>query len=327
MKRNVAIVWGAVLSSSCGLVGEDDFRIGLPTREMVEVKVPAAGGQSLESAEAIRQGLQGDKSGLYLVTRAATVTVNAGTVAILGLVKAVTNQRPTSLNNKTAVWGPRTEPLSPNTWRMTVTKTAAHTYSYVLEAKGKTEPDSAFRAILSGNHTSATNTAGRPQEGFGNGSFLLDFDQAATLPEHDDNVGTAEISYSRLSATADVAVDVNFHQVKDRPSTNLIDAKYSYKATPGSGGEFQFLTVKDLDTDKSRSKAETATIKSRWQETGAGRSDVRASGGDLVTPATMNECWDTNFLSRFFFWSLAPNQGWGSETGDCAFKTADYATL
>ena len=42
-----------------------------------------------------------------------------------------------------------------------------------------------MRVILSGSHV----ITGKD---LGSGTFLLDWNQIATLPEHDDNVGTAE---------------------------------------------------------------------------------------------------------------------------------------
>jgi len=74
---------------------------------------------------------------------------------------------------------------------------------------------------------------------------------------------------------------------------------------------------------------ETLTIKSRWLESGAGRSDVELTGGDLgEESATANECWDTSFASRYLRASYAlPQVRYGIEASDCAFTTADYSSL
>jgi hypothetical protein len=70
---------------------------------------------------------------------------------------------------------------------------------------------------------------------------------------------------------------------------------------------------------------ELLTVNSRWLETGAGRADVRLTGADLgAAGATVNECWDTNFLSRYFVASFDPAAHWGTETV-CALPTAEYA--
>ena len=47
---------------------------------------------------------------------------------------------------------------------------------------------------------------------------------------------------------------------------------------------------------------EDFTIHSRWQETGAGRTDYQLTGGDVarrgIAPVTVSECWDIAFLSH-----------------------------
>jgi len=121
-----------------------------------------------------------------------------------------------------------------------------------------------------------------------------------------------------------VNVAVTFHQVKDKETGMRVDAQYGYLETPAAGGSFQFTLTKDAIT--TTSALETLTVRSRWQETGAGRSDVKLVGGDLgATQATANECWDSNFASRFMTNSYGDAaKMWGAEA-DCVFAAADYA--
>ena len=217
----------------------------------------------------------------------------------------------------TAIWGPFTDALSPNTYRFTVTKNKTDDYSYILEGKGKTDPDTAFKAILSGSHL----VTGKD---LGSGTFLLDWNAAATLPEHDaNNVGTVQYAYSRTSLTAVLTIDAVFTQVRDGDSGKLLDVDYKYDATPGKGGNFEFKMTKDIAMGAA---LETAAVKSRWEESGAGRSDMKVSGGDLPTLATANECWDSSFASRYLSVSYAPSSGWGDES-QCAFNTAQYSVV
>lgn len=322
MKRIVVLALPAILIA-CGKDGADPFRQAIPKAEAVALHVPAREGQALSGTAQRQDALEGERSGFYALTRAVTLTVNAGTVAVLGLVKGITDHRPTSLQGDVAVWGPHTDPLSPNTYRLTVTRNRDHDYSYVLDAKGKNEPDTAFRAILSGSHLVATDASGEELEGFGNGTFLIDWDQMQSLPEHDDHVGAATFVYTRLSASSNVQIDVAFRQVKDRETGQRVDADYRYVATPSAGGSFDFKIIKNLDAQPA---LETMTIRSRWEQTGAGRSDVKAKGGDLPGEATASECWDENFDSRFLSLSYAPSQNYGSEAA-CAFSPAEYSTL
>lgn len=329
MFRKSLLCAATLMFVGCGQVDEggDSFREGLPSQEMVEVKTPAKAGQGLTAAvEALAKGQPSDT---HAWTRAATVVVNGSTVAVLRLLEEITEHTPTTVEEKKAVWGPHTAALSPNTWRLTVNQTGENNYSYVLEARAKSAADSEFKAILSGTHTVAVDANGARMKDFGSGSFLIDWDAMQTLPEHDNNVGRAEIRYSRPDATSVVSVEADFRQVRDneRPNTR-VDADYRYKATPGAGGEFDFAMDKNLDHDTQRAALEHLTIKSRWKQDGAGRADIEATGGDLgTTQAQVSECWDSNFASQVFRVSFWPAANYGDEATECAFPTAVYSSL
>ncbi len=238
MKRQL-IVATAVLLWACGRDKADTFREGVPQAQDVRVDFPA-NGSGLSGTAQRQDGLEGDRSMFYLMTRAVTGTINGATVAVLGLVKGITDHAPTTLKDDVAVWGPHTDALSPNTWKLTVTKVGPKDYTYVLEGKGKNEPDSAFKVVLSGSHHAVGPHLGK-------GTFLIDWNEAQKLPEHDDNVGTAEFTYSRMSPSADATIDVVFEQVRDEETGQRVDAFYQYVATPNQGGAFEFTIVKNLD--------------------------------------------------------------------------------
>jgi hypothetical protein len=314
--------------------GADEFRDGVPTHEDVTLALPGGGTQQSAltasgSNVTVTQGaLLGATADMYTLTRDITVMVNTGTVAVLTLVKTITEFPPTSVGASVAVWGPHTEPLSPNTWKLTVTRLAPGEFSYEMKAKPKTADDSAYLLILSGHHNLANPGVHRHANlpAYGSGDFVLDWDNAHMLPEHDTNVGKASFVYSRQNPLSDVDIGVTFTQVLDKDTGMLIDAKYDYASTPGAGGSFQFRVIKDAIT--TTPALETLTVRSRWQETGAGRSDVNFSGGDLgATVATANECWDTNFLSVFQTNSYNdPAKMWG-DVASCVFPAADYASF
>lgn len=315
MKKLVAMAV-VVLTAACGVDKGEPFRSGFPYSDTVKLNVP--GSQKALSGPGTRQdGLEGQTATFYSFTRGITVVVNGAAGVILTLVEKIVENPPSSVTGNVAVWGPHTDPLSPNTWRFTVTKTGAADFSYVLEGKGKTEADTAYRAVLSGNHTSTA-------KHFGHGSFLLDWDKAAQLPEHDaNNVGTAEFTYSHDTSADPVSIKAVFTNVKDKDSGQIVSASYQYGATAGHGGTFDFTMAKDFVPGAG---IEDLTVRSRWQEDGTGRSDVKGSGGDLASPATVNECWDSNFLSRYFTVSFDATQNYGQQTV-CAFATAEYSTL
>jgi len=321
MKRVIVALVGLGLIA-CGRNPVDEFRGGFPSQQQVSLDTPAGSGALTAMSTS------GQRSDLYTFTRVVTVGVNASTILSLALLKAIAeNNNPTTMTENSATWGPYggdrvgdgLQPAS-NVWKLTVTKTAEHTYSYALEAKGAGAADSAFVRVAYGEHSPSVDSAGNQVKDFGTGTLTIDWDAAATLPEHGNDVGKATITYSRPNAQSEITIDVAFTQVHDwsNPS-QLNDGAYNYAYTPAQGGSFQFKIV--------NSQQQTWNIKSRWLQTGAGRSDVRAVGPGITGTATVNECWDTNFVSRYQNYSFDSSKNYGSEQTDCVFTSADYSTL
>ncbi|WP_224246274.1 hypothetical protein [Hyalangium gracile] len=330
-RKSLMLCAASLLAVGCGQTPEDEFRDGLPSKQMVEVKEPGgSSGQGLQSDSVSAMELRlGARSDFYVLTRGATVTVNGGTAFALNLVEEISKHTPTSIEGEVAVWGPYTEALSPNTWKLTMTKTAEHSYTYKLEGKAKTAADSEFKVVLSGTHTIGLDAQGNRLRDFGSGDMKLDWDAAATMPEHDDEIGAVTIRYARASATAVATVEADFRNVKDdeRPGTK-INVDYRYKETPGAGGEFDFAINKNFDNEPTRSQIEHLTIKSRWTQSGSGRADVKITGGDYnIAAATLSECWDANFSSQFLEASWVPLPVYGAVSACGSFSTAVYSQL
>jgi len=322
--KKISLLTALFFLAGCGVNSE--FKNALPTKDSTKISVPASSAQALNLTTQ-KQGLQGQTATFYTFTVDISGMINGATVFVLDLLQNVTANPPTSETANGAVWGPYTDPLSPNTMKLTVTKTGDNTYTYELDGKPKTQPDSSYVAILTGSSTAATDSSGKQIQGYGSGSFTINWDNASSLPQNDGNLGTAAFQYSRVSPTADVSVSVVFTNVLDKPTTNRINAKYQYDATPGSGGTFQFSEDKDFITGPNGN--EHMSVESRWQESGTGRSDVKLSGGDVPNPpgqATANECWDSNFLSQFLLLSYDAADSYGQESV-CAFTPAQYSTL
>lgn len=316
MRRGLLVALAA-LGTACGVDQAQDFRDGFPKADEVTMAVPGGGGkQPLAGPSTRRDGLEGDLSAFYAFTRGVTVFVNGGAGVVLALASEITEYPPTTLTPDQAVWGPHTDALSPNTWRFTVTRHAPNSYSYVLEGKAKTAPDSDFRAVLSGAHVKTGHK-------LGTGTFLLDFDAAQALPEHGDDVGRVEYQYARPAAGATIEIDAAFDDVRDADTGQRVDASYRYREFPGNGGSLEFQLNKDVVTQGPA--LEVVQVKSRWQQSGAGRSDARISGGDAPVSATLSECWDSGFLSRYAAASWDPSLGYGNVTA-CAFTSAEFAT-
>ena len=307
---------------ACGGSSIDDMRNGLPSSDTVQLNLPKPAGQALEMGQA-QQAALGYRSVFYQVTRGVTEFVNGATGLVLLLVKSITDNPPTSFKDHEAIWGPYTDPLQSNTYRLTVHDLGHHQYTYVLEGKAKWDPDSAFVAVLTGTHNAATDSHGRPIRGFGSGSFLIDWDAAHSLPDHTDDVGTGEFTYSRLSPVSQVEIDVTFTQVLDRTTLQRVNARYSYVQAPGGDGMFRFSTF----NQPGAIAILRVSIESRWKNNGAGRSDVQYIPNPTpIATATANECWNEFFLSVYFHETQDPSQDYGKET-DCAFSPAEYSSL
>lgn len=300
----------------CGVDKGEPFRQGFPKAETVKLNLPS-NATALSSDGQKRDGLEGQIAETYKVTRTVTLFVNGTGGAVLNLVQKIAEYPPTSVNGDVAVWGPHTDALSPNTYRFTVTKKADNQFDYLLEGKAKTEADSAFRVVLSGSHVSTGDK-------LGSGTFLVDFDKASTLPEHDAAVGTVSYTYSKQTPSAEVSIDALFQKVRDGETGALIDANYKYRETPGTNGSFEFRANKDWLTGPG---VEVLSIKSRWKQAGSGRADMRVTGGDApANGATVSECWDDGFASRFVnaSWATAQTGNYGQESV-CVYPTAEYA--
>jgi hypothetical protein len=331
MKRSSVLlsVSAMVALAGCVPLGDNDYQGSVPTAENVSLAVPA--GTTAASDGTTRSALLGEQADSYVLTRAVTDIVNGATGAVLLLVKTIVSYPPTSVHGDTAVWGPGSQPLEKNAWRLTVTRVEPHVFTWALDGKPKAADDTAFVTILSGTHTRAVNSHGRPIENYGSGSFRVDWDAAQTLPDHDNAVGVATFTYSRTSPVAVTTIDVDFNGIKDDPpSTELYNAIYRYTATPGAGGDLKYAAKRDYypDPHPSNSALEDFTIHSRWQETGTGRTDYQATGGDIATagvaPVTGSECWDTAFLSTYRNVSYDPaSANWGDEAS-CSFASASF---
>jgi hypothetical protein len=310
---------------------DDDFAGSTPTAQNVALDIPASAQSALTSSDGTKvSALLGEEADSYQLTRVVTGVVNGATAVILILVKTIVSFPPTDVDGDTAVWGPHSEPLAKNAWRLTVTRVEPHVFRWALDGKPKTADDSAFVTILSGTHTRAVNARGRHIENYGRGTFVVDWDAAQTLPDHDAAVGVATFTYSKAAPGAVTTIDVDFKGIKDEaPSTEIYDAIYRYTATPGAGGDLKYAAKRDYypDPHPSSSAKEDFTIHSRWQETGAGRTDYQLTGGDVATdgiaPVTVSECWDTSFLSTYRNVSYDPAGNWGMESS-CSFPTASF---
>jgi hypothetical protein len=311
------------LTPACRPLGEaEEFRRGVPTEETVTASVPGKGsGQALtvESQIAVHGTAES-----YKLTYGVTHVINGGALLVGGLVRAVLRFKPTSLSGDTAVWGPWTGDLEPVTWKLTVTRLAEHQFHWQFDGQPRGQSSAPFVTVLSGTHTAAVDAGGDLLEGFGTGSFTVNWDNRAMLPmPKRTEMGTAEYTYSRLPAET-TTVNAQFHQVLDEASGKRVDVAYAYTRQPAGGGTMDFV---DTAAAQRGMPGGSWAVRSRWQAGGAGRTDARATVDTLTGALTASECWDTAFSSTFLTHSWDPGASYGTESTDCAFTPAEYSNL
>ena len=304
-----------------------DFQDGLPTEDTVKLNIPASDSQAQRLTSAgqdVRAFAQGDVSGFYLISLGSVLLVNGTTAYTLAGLAAVASTKPASVNGDTATFGPYTPAGSPTTWRLTVTRTDPARFTYGLDGKPKDSADSAYVPVLSGNHTVSVGKDNRAMRGYGQGSFLLEWENATRLANQPLKKGSAEFRYTRATPSETVRVEVDLRELQGdnpRPFT----AMYRFAEVPGGEGSFAFAYDSNIHWfDSTRQAPERLGIKTRWKSNGEGRSDVRVSGGDLTAAGTLSECWDTRFRSTVLLRS-DNYETWGTESTGCAFPTPSYA--
>jgi hypothetical protein len=212
-------------------------------------------------------------------------------------------------------------------WKVTITRKGAlgeHNFDYKFEGRPSTDAAAAWVTILSGHHTAALDAEGNPIEGFGSGTFLLDFDARNTLPAPNErDIGSAEYTYSRPDKVNTATINAKFRKVWDDDRKKKQDVDYAYSKRPGNGGTMDF-TTSGVAGDHANAKW---SVRSRWEQTGAGRCDVKATAPELSTPITASECWSTSFKSMYLRAGWNPAAGYGDEATDCVFPSAEYSSL
>jgi len=302
-----------------------EFATGVPRADTVTMSVPASDGKAL-TVESGSYALLGQTADWYLTTRNVSFTVNAGAIAVGTLVKLVTDYPPSSVTSDSAVWGPWQGPLDPIEWKVTIVRQAPHQYQYTFDGRDKHNQSAPYVTILSGTHTAGLDAEGQEMEGFGAGTFLLDWDARATLPQPDGNVGTATYTYDHVGPAAVVNIAAQFMQVKDDSQPGKrVDVDYAFVQNPQADGRMDFVYSVPATTD---SAGGVGTVRSRWLWSGAGRADVRVVPTNLAITYTVTECWDTSYLSVYKSTPLStsPDDNYGSQA-DCAFPTAEYSDL
>lgn len=334
----------ALTVAGCGFFGtaeDQEYRSVTPSDPQVTIGFPGTKGSSTSRAftdgdlESASQAIVGQTSEYYQLTYGISSFVNAGAVELLTLVRVITLFPASAKSVNSRTWGPHTPGgLDPLTYRVVVTKLEPGRYSFAIDARSKeSRTDADFVPLLDGEVVPSGS-------GRGKGIMNLRFDNRRKLRSETCEQGTVRYDFDNTVEPA--RLDVDFQKVGSVNAQNTLckqeparDAKYHYDRSADASGSFVFDILTNAHrAQDNRPLLEQIVLRSRWKGTGAGRSDVKISGGEVdadlraigqaQTFVTASQCWDSGFKTTFQTSSpeplnLVPTEG--QETR-CAFPSA-----
>lgn len=310
---SVSVVSGS-FAAGCATNPDDSerFREAIPTQEQVALRVPGA-----EAANTGSVGKQSFSGGLriatlpgadptaryYRFTRDITNAVDFGTAVILGSVWAIVHTDPTSIDAKTAVWGPgAASALEPAVWKLTVKEVGAAEYDYLLE--GQPKGGGAWLTVMQGH------AYGKSSPQHETGSFEWDNDNYRKLdPARAKDDGKTKVSYDLKKLPATIAVEL-------RPSASKAWADVTVTHQDAGAGAVEITGLGDIDDTKT-TQLEDVHLLSRWTSKGAGRADIELRNGDLPFTVTARECWSESFARVYYEDTVSFEPASGAESA-CA---------
>jgi hypothetical protein len=295
------------LAASCfvslvACVKQDDAPTGieraLPTTDQVSIKLPEQHTRTI-----------GQLANWYVATRDITHSFNGGTGWVLVLLHSIVKLPVTTVSGDTYTWGPGSDALDPADYKLDVHAKGDGTYTYQLSGRSKTDSNAAFEVVIDGTSD--------PRKGdlAGNGHFLIDFDAGHRVNpiDNSDAKGSVDVHYDLAARHLDLAIMST--DIFGQPAL----ADYAYNESDAGGD----MTLGFSSNVGGGPALESATLHSRWLNSGAGRADGLIGGGDLgALKATASECWDGSFKRVFYTDSVTFAATEGQEAS-CAFLTAD----
>jgi hypothetical protein len=316
------------LTPACSIGGEG-FAAAVPQRDNVSMRVP----QSQEQALVV-----GERATMYDESVRIAAGVNGGVLWVFDVIDAIVLQPPTTLEDDTAVWGP-SEPhgLERLSFMLTVVRVEDQHFSYSLAARPRGD-DGDFTEIFGGEaFPSATDD--------GHGTLTLHLGTLRQLGGGEACL-TGDIDVAYDAGAEPRTLDVVFTQVaNDCVGERPTNAHYVYSEAADASGQMDFAFRANIHrNDEDKPLEEIMSVRSRWLSSGAGRSDVQVSEGEvpadllLHIPGTsaasveLVQCWDESFVLVHGDTNpdeLEPHLG-QEATGDasaCAFVDASHAQL
>jgi hypothetical protein len=333
MRKTIAAAIVTVLGSSAFAMGgcalpQDNaakFREPIPHGSQVALAIAGstASGTSAQAATSVHvQDVPGGSGGggstgyasYYEFTRSITDSVDTVTTAILGEILVVASLPPTTIDANHAVWGPgSSDALDPVSWKLVVTATGGGQYNYEVDGRPHlSNNDADWRAILTGSGFDDTSSL------YQSGNFLVDNDALRALdPTRTSSTGTVGITYDARSYPLNATADVN-------PNDGT-GAFYDVTVQHGSDGSgvMSLTALADVATPAD-GKNENVNEDSRWNSTGAGRADIKMTGGDFgAATVLLSQCWSDSFAQTYYTDSVnyQPTTG---QASSCVYAQASF---
>lgn len=279
--------------------GDDwnDFLDAMPDADSLQLTMPGSDGKGI-----------GEMAWLYEVTVDFTRAVNAGVLWMLSLLDDITSYPPSSHEGDSYIWGPWDGGgLSPAEYKLTITKTGEHSFTYLAESRSKNSEDEWLK-IWWGEVEASASTQRR-----GVGNFQIDYDPLHVVDPTFDYEGSIIADYDTITDGRRINVTFDEFVSEYEQDAEPVSGTYNYYEHADYSGEFLFDALMDLHYEEYHGdqydKREHVYFNTRWQGSGTGRTDAVATGGDLpdiefggspVEKYLVSECWDTDFLRTYF---------------------------
>ena len=264
----------------------ETFKRALPTEALLSVLLP--NGDEITAAlsdyDTEQGALVGQTAWFYDFTKTTSTAVNQGLLNVLQpLAWVVKNVEPVQVTENKAVWAfPDAEILSV----LVIQRKDDGHFEYVNAWRPVNEPQTEFTPIIAGTFTPAGN-------GRGQGAIWMNLDNN----RNPNNTGKVLALYSNAGPERTVTVyyfDFSTDLAAGVPTSDLA---YHFQMAEDRSGTFVYA-IQGVDIDQGapgKEALEDATVISRWDAQGRGRSDWFATGGDVAKQAFQvyiaSQCW------------------------------------
>jgi len=287
----------------------EEFWGAIPERSALEIR----GLSALVGPEVLAGGNWTD------YVQNATREASGAILPALDLVNEVTEGEQHKGSGSTAIWEPLPGMATGTFWRFTVTKLASCTdqpreactnsmggaWEYRLEGKRRMDPDSAYVAVLSGQ------TERGEGAGAVSGTMTVDWDAAATLPEHGSQTGTAILTFSVTEEGHTVEAEISRLIYNPRGPVAYSTSLSTVQSAEGPG---EVTVRRNYRPDYAPAIPSWSTSRIRWDASAAGRADSLDGGGERAGFQTSSTCWDSTLKQTFWINSVHESARSGEES-------------